>query len=109
MPLTRDGFDRLISKQGRRVKISRAEEEAYTIAVVVRGRWAMRVEPLAQVTTEDIATVIMPVTDLRSQQWPLPPKKHDEITFDDGYHVVYTVYPLYIGEELIGFRMEVSG
>lgn len=109
MPLTREGLERLIDRQGRTVKIERDGVEASVQAAVIRGRWAMRTAQLSGIQYEDMQTVIMASRDLELRKWPVPPKRHDNLEIDGGTYIVHTVYVLYIGDEVVGYRMETNG
>lgn len=107
--LSKAAYEAIIERQGRIVSFIRGASTVNVRAHVRRSRNDPPTTDLTGGMVEDGYMVICSNKEMVANAWPFPPYTGDRILFDGEYHMVRAVYPLFLSDDLVGYRVQVSG
>lgn len=109
MSLSKESFEAIIEREGRTIQFDRQGSSVSVKAKVKRSRNDPASSNLTAGMIEEGFIVTCSNKEMAGGGWPYPPRTGDRVIFDGEYHMVRTVYILYLAETLVGYRVQVSG
>jgi len=113
MPLSKVDFERMVQQEGRPVTLLRRGTPDITVpnilAKVSRSRKSPETDELSGGMLEDVYILTCTTKELVAAGFPGNPENTDRMYFDEEYHLVKTVYPLYLAQTLVGYKIQVQG
>lgn len=113
MSLLKADFERIVLKEGRPIVLVRRGpphfEVSNIIAKVTRARNSPQIDDISGGMVEDTYMITCTTLELAATDIPLPPVITDRIKFDEEYHLIRAVYPLYLAMVLVGYKIQVKG
>lgn len=102
-------FERLINLQGRNTTFShQGGASVVVLAHVRRARNSPEFDNISGGMVENTFMVICSVKEMDAATWGSP-VGGDRVQFDGEWHLVNAVYPLFISQVLVGYRIQVQG
>ena len=113
MPLSKASFERMVLQEGRPVTLVRRGPPYYEVtdilAKVTRARNSPEIDDISGGMVEDTFMITCTTQELTAAAFPLPPVTTDRVQFDEEYHLIRAVYPLYLATVLVGYKLQVKG
>jgi len=113
MPLSKVDFERMVLSEGRPVNLLRRGTPDVVVsnilAKVRRARNSPETDDLTGGMVEDVYMIICTTVEMVAAGFSMPPENADRFQFDGEYHLVKAVYPLWLSQTLVGYRIQVQG